>query len=198
MGFFTIIPSDVLDQVQMNAGVLLSRFDISNPYQTPADEDIIAVTTGGINAVCNPQSMDLLEDVDNAPNNTIEGRIITGYECSMGFTSIKFNAENTAWSIGASDTVTLANGVKKVTPRVDTTAADYRDIWWVSDKANGGAYAVCLKNAISTGGLNIQSTKNGKGTNQTTLTGFVSAENQKDIPMEFYDIPPQENDDVGA
>lgn len=186
---FSVIPADVLEQIQMNAGVLLSAYDITNPLERPADTDIIAVTTGGINAVCNVQSTDLLEDVDNAPNNTMEGRIITGYECTMSFTSIKFNAENTAWALGSATTTTLDGGVKKIVPKIDVEMTDYQDIWWVCDKTNGGAYAVKLKNAMSTGGLNMQSTKNGKGTNQVTLTGFYSAQDIKDVPMEFYDIP---------
>lgn len=188
---FNILPSDVREQIQMNAGVLLSNFDPTDPYKTPSDSDIIAVTTGGINPVCTPQTADLFEDVDNAPNNTMEGFQITGYTCTMGFTSIKFNAANIAWAVGASDTTTLSNGAKKIVPRRDVDLADFRDIWWVSDKLNGGAIAICLKNAISTGGLNIQSTKNGKGTSQTTLTGFVSAADVSKAPMEFYEIPPE-------
>lgn len=188
---FNILPSDVREQIQMNAGVLLSNFDPTDPYKTPSDSDIIAVTTGGINPVCTPTTADLFEDVDNAPNNTMEGFQITGYTCTMGFTSIKFNAANIAWAVGASDTTTLSNGAKKIVPRRDVDLADFRDIWWVSDKLNGGAIAICLKNAISTGGLNIQSAKNGKGTSQTTLTGFVSAADVSKAPMEFYEIPPE-------
>jgi hypothetical protein len=188
---FNILPSDVREQIQMNAGVLLSNFDPTDPYKTPSDSDIIAVTTGGINPVCTPTTADLFEDVDNAPNNTMEGFQITGYTCTMGFTSIKFNAANIAWAVGASDTTTLSNGAKKIVPRRDVDLADFRDIWWVSDKLNVGAIAICLKNAISTGGLNIQSTKNGKGTSQTTLTGFVSAADVSKAPMEFYEIPPE-------
>ena len=110
----------------------------------------------------------------------------------MSFSSIKFNAENTVWALGAAEQTTLTGStVKKIVPRRDVKIADFKDIWWVGDKANGGAFAVCLKNAISTGGLNIQSTKNGKGTNQMTLTGHVSINAQNDMPMEFYDIPPQ-------
>lgn len=186
---FTVIPADVLEQIQMNAGVLLSAYDITNPLAKPADAAIIAVTTGGINAVCNVQSTDLLEDVDNAPNNTKEGRIITGYECSMSFTSIKFNADNIAWALGSSTMTTIAGGIKKIVPKIDVEQTDYADIWWVCDKTNGGAIAVRLKNAMSTGGLNLQSTKNGKGTNQMTITGFYSAADIIDVPMEFYDIP---------
>lgn len=192
MGIFTRIAADAMDTLQTDAGVLLSAFDPANPYEVPKDADIIATTTGGINPTCEPKYEDYGEDVDNVPNNMMELKHLTGWDAKMGFTSIKFNANNTAWALGAADKTTLDNGVTKIVPRRNVKLTDFKDIWWVGDKANGGAYAVRLMNAISTGGLNIKSTKNGKGTNQMELTGHVSISAQDVMPMEFYDIPPQD------
>ena len=192
MGRFTRIASDAMDALQTDAGVLLSNFDPANPYETPKDPDIIATTTGGINPTCEPQYSDYGEDVDNVPNNVMEFKHLDGWNCAMAFSSIKFNAANTVWALGAADTTTLDNGVTKIVPRRNVQLTDFRDLWWVGDKANGGAYAVRLMNAISTGGLNIQSSKNGKGTNQQTITGHVSINEQDKMPMEFYDIPPED------
>ena len=191
MGLFTRIASDAMDALQLDAGVLLTSFDPLNPYVTPTDAQILATTTGGINPVCEPQYSDFGEDVDNVPNNMMEFKHLDGWNCSMGFSSIKFNADNTVWALGAADATTLTNGVKKIVPRRSVDLTDFKDLWWVGDKANGGAYAVRLKNAISTGGLNIQTTKNGKGTNEQTITGHVSINDQDSMPMEFYDIPAQ-------
>ena len=195
MGLFTKIADDAFDALQLDAGVLLSRFDPANPAE-PASADIIATTTGGINPVCEAEYSDFGEDVDNVPNNMMELKHLDGWNCSMSFSTIKFNAENTVWALGAAD-VTEGAGYKKITPRRDleTDLSDFKDVWWVGDKANGGAFAVLLKNALSTGGLNIQSTKNGKGTNQITLTGHVSIHAQKEVPMEFYDLDPIEGED---
>lgn len=189
MGLFTRISSDAMDALQLDAGVLLSSFDPLNPYVTPTDDQIIATTTGGINPTCKPTYSDFGEDVDNVPNNMMEFKHLDGWDCAMGFTTIKFNEKNTVWALGAADSTTLSNGVKKIIPRRNVNLSDFKDIWWVGDKANGGAYAVRLKNAVSTDGLSIQSNKNGKGTNQMTLTGHVSIYSQDDMPMEFYDIP---------
>ena len=191
MGLFTKISSDAFEALQLDAGVLLTTFDPANPYVTPTDANIIATTTGGINPVCTPTYSDFGEDVDNVPNNMMEFKHLDGWDCSMSFTSIKFNASNTAWSLGASTTTTLGNGVKKIVPKRNLALTDFADLWWVGDKANGGAYAVRLMNALSTGGLSIQSTKNGKGQNQMTITGHVSINAQDTMPMEVYDIPPQ-------
>lgn len=197
MGLYTKVSEDAFDTLQLDAGVLLSSFDPANAYTEPTSESIIATTSGGINPTCTPTYSDFGEDVDNVPNNMMEFKHLDGWDCAMAFTSIKFNAANTAWALGASESTTVAAGsgtagYTKIVPRRNVKQTDFKDLWWVGDKANGGAFAVRLINALSTGGLNIQSSKNGKGTNQMTLTGHVSIAHQDIMPMEFYDILPQE------
>lgn len=189
MGRFTKISQDAFDQLQIDAGVLLSEFDPANPVE-PESENIIATTTGGINVVCQPSYSDFGEDVDNVPNNMKEFKHLDGWDCRMSFTSIKFNAENTRFALGAAD-VTTGTGYKKITPRRDLLQTDFKDeMWFVGDKANGGAYAVCLKNALSTGGLSLQTGKNSKGQSTMELVGHVSAAAQDTMPMDFYDFDP--------
>lgn len=192
MGRFTIIANDAFDALQVDAGVILTDFDPANPYVTPASDKILATTTGGVNPTCIPTYSDYGEDVDNVPNNMMEFKRLSSWEAKMSFTSIKFNAANTKWALGAADTELLENGVAKIKPRRDVKLSDFASIWWVGDKANGGAYAIKLLNALSTGGLSIQSTKNGKGTNTIEVTGHVSLDAQDVMPMEIYDIPPEE------
>lgn len=190
MGRFTVVQEDAFDALQLNAGVLLSDFDPANPVK-PDDNDIIATTTGGINPTCTANYSDYGEDVDNVPNNMMEFKQLDGWDCQMSFSTIRFNATNTVWALGAAD-MERPSGANytKIVPRRDVKLTDFKDVWWVGDKANGGAFAVCLKNALSTGGLAIQTTKNAKGTNQVTLTGHVSINDQETMPMVFYDIDP--------
>ena len=191
MGRFTVVSTDAFDELQVNAGVLLTDFDPENPYVTPTNDSIIATTQGGVNPVCKASFEDYGADVDNVPNDMMEFKQLTGWTATMSFTTIKFNAENSKLALGAADETALGNGVKVVRPRRDVAQSDFNDVWWVGDKANGGAYAIRLINALSTEGISIQSTKNGKGTMGVTLTGHVSLKNQNLMPMEIYDIPPQ-------
>lgn len=190
---YKVVAADAFEAMQLDAGVLLDEFDFTAPYTKPADSHIIATTTGGINPVCEPTYEDLGEDVDNVPNNMKEFVKLTGWNCSMSFTSIKFNATNTQWALGAADEATAPTGAptgtKKIVPRGDIALTDFKDIYAAFPMADGGIFVVELKNAVSTGGLNIQSTKNGKGTNQVTLTGYVSIDAQSEMPMAFYHIP---------
>ena len=198
MGMFAKVSSDAMETLQLDAGVILSTFDPAAPVE-PLSENIIATTSGGIQVNCTPTYSDFGEDVDNLPNNMKEFKHLDSWECTMAFTNIKFNATNAVWALGAADkTSTAATGsgssatraYDKIVPRRSVQQTDFADLWWVGDKVNGGAFAVKLKNALSTGGMSIQTTKNGKGTYSMTLTGHVSIAAQDVMPMEFYDISP--------
>ena len=184
MGLFTVIPQDTFDGLQLDAGVLLKKFDPAK-VAAPADEDIICATTGGINISCVPTYSDLGEDVDNCPTNTKELKHLDGWDCKMSFTSLGTSPENIKLALGAATVSTT-----KVTPNRDLKQADFSDIWWVGDRADGGVVAACLKNALSTGGFTLQTTKNGKGQVSVELTGHVSIDAQDTMPMEFYSIAP--------
>ena len=190
MGAYTKIPADTFDQIQMDAGVLLSTFDPDNPSVT--DAAIIAVTTGGINATCVPTYSDLAEDIDNCPHNTKELKHLDGWECKMSFTALNFNADKFKMWLGAADkTAKTTTTAAKVTPRNSLAQTDFSDsIWWVGDKTNGGAIAIELKNALSTGGINMQTTKNGKGQLSVELTGHYSITDMNVVPMQFYELEP--------
>jgi hypothetical protein len=183
MGKFTVIPKDTFDGLQLDAGVLLKSFDPETATE-PKDEDIICATTGGINVSCVATYSDLGEDVDNCPNNMMELKHLDGWECKMSFTSLGMTSEAIKIALGAADIGGTNNS--KITPRKDLEQTDFSDIWWVGDKADGGMVAVQLKNALSTGGFSLKTTKNGKGQLSVELTGHVSIKAQEVMPMVFY------------
>lgn len=184
MGMFTVIPQDTFEAMQLDAGVILTTFDPSDPA-APDDEDIVCATTGGINVVCQPEYSDLGEDVDNVPANMKELKHLDSWTCSIGFTSLDTSAEGIKLALGAAD---IDAATSKIVPRKDLSQSDFGDIWWVGDKADGGIVAVKLKNALSTEGFSLQTTKNGKGQTSCTLTGHVSIDAQDTMPMEFYSL----------
>lgn len=183
MGKFTVIPKDTFDGLQLDAGVLLRNFTPATAA-APQDSDIICATTGGISVSCVPTYSDLGEDVDNCPNNMKELKHLDGWECKMSFTSLGMTPEAIKMALGAADIDT--SDTTKVAPRRDLKQSDFSDIWWVGDKADGGMVAVQLKNALSTSGFSLKTTKNGKGQLSVELTGHVSINAQEVMPMVFY------------
>ena len=68
---FTKISAEAFKSMQINAGLVLNKFDTEGQTAV-ADADIICATTGGITATCTPNITDLGEDVDNCQKNTVE------------------------------------------------------------------------------------------------------------------------------
>lgn len=192
MGKFTVIPKKTFDGLQMDAGVLLKTFNPATGA-APKDEDIICATTGGINTTCVPTYSDLGEDVDNCPTNMMELKHLDGWECKMAFTSLGVSPELIRTTLGAAD-IDAESGA--ITPRRDLKQTDFSDIWWVGDLANGGFVAIQLKNALSTAGFSLQTTKAGKGQVSVELTGHVSINDQDTMPMVFYSMEPASESEV--
>lgn len=189
MANFTVIPQNTFEGMQLDAGVLLNTFDPEN-VAAPDDEDIICATTGGITVSCVPEYSDLGEEVDNCPVNMMELKHLDSWECTMEFTSLGTSPENIKLALGAADIGT--ENTSMIVPRRDLEQTDFSDIWWVGDRADGGCVAVQLKNALSTGGFSLQTTKSGSGQISVTLTGHVSLDAQDTMPMVFYSIDPTE------
>lgn len=185
MGAFTRIPENTFTGLQLDAGILLRAFDPANPVVT--DADIICATTGGINVQAVASYSDLGEDVDNCPPNMMELKKLDGWDCKITTTALGNDPETIRLALGAADKAGM-----RIVPRRDVKLSDYSTIWWVGDRADGGFVAVKLFNALSTAGLSLQTTKNGKGQISIELTGHVSLNAQNVVPMQFYSSDPIE------
>lgn len=182
---YTKIPETAFQNLQLNAGVLLSAF---NPESaTVADESIIGATTGGVNFTATPTFSDYGEDIDNCPKNMKELKKLDSWEISMSGTYVTVDANAVKALVGAAD----VSG-NKITPRNDLKLTDFTDVWWVGDysdqngETNGGYVAVHMMNALSTGGFAIQSSDNGKGNFAFTYTAHYSMDAQGTVPFEVY------------
>ena len=182
---YTKIPETTFQNLQLNAGVLLSTFDPGTAEVT--NEAIIGATTGGVNFTATPTFSDYGEDIDNCPKNMKELKKLDSWEISMSGTYVTVDANAVKSLVGAAD----VSG-NKITPRNDVLLSDFTDIWWVGDysdkngETNGGFVAIHMMNALSTGGFAIQSSDNGKGNFAFTYTAHYSMSAQGTVPFEVY------------
>ena len=182
---YTKIPETTFQNLQLNAGVLLSAF---NPESaTVANESIIGATTGGVNFTATPTFSDYGEDIDNCPKNMKELKKLDSWEISLSGTYVTVDANAVKALVGAAD----VSG-NKITPRNDLKLTDFTDVWWVGDysdqngETNGGFVAIHMMNALSTGGFAIKSSDNGKGNFAFTYTAHYSIDAQNTVPFEVY------------
>lgn len=178
----TRISADAAEKMQINAGLLLNTFDIANPVE-PADEAIVCETTGDFSITCTPTTEDLFADVNNAPVNTMEGKRITGWTCGLSVTALSVTEEALIMSLGAAD----VGGDSGVHPRDDFELTDFKSLYWIGDMIDDTKlFVVVMDNTVSTGGLSITTTNNGKGKLGLTLTPHASLADQTKVPMAFY------------
>lgn len=186
---YTKIPTDTFKNLQLNAGVLLTSFDVDT--QTMAAESIVGATSGGVSFTAVPSFIDFGEDIDNCPKNMKEMKKLDSWEAKMSGTFASVSKSLAKTLVGAAD---LSGS--KITPRNDLAAADFSDLWWVGDYSEvnedgtstgkAGFIAIHLLNSLSTGGFSIQSSDKGKGQFEFEFTGHYSMEDQDKVPFEVY------------
>ena len=182
---FTKIPESTFENLQLNAGVLLSTFNISSP--AVVDSNIIGATTGGVSFTAAASYSDYGEDIDNCPKNMLELKKLDSWEVKMSGNFVTVTASLAKDLIAAAD----ASG-NKITPRNDLKTADFKDVWWVGDysdengETNGGFVAIHMMNTLNTGGFAIQSTDKGKGQFAFEYTAHYSIDAQDTVPFEVY------------
>lgn len=177
---FTKIPTDTFETLQLNAGILVGSFNPS----TKVYDDIIGATSGGVNFTDTPSFVDWGDDIDNAPKNTKELKMIESREVKMSGTFVSLSV-GTAKLLMATGDVD-SNNAKHIVPRDELKSTDFKDIWWVGDYAENGFIAIHLINALSTTGFQIQSGDKAKGTFSFEFTGHYSMSAQEVVPYEIY------------
>ena len=187
------VKKDTFEGLVTESGLLLKNLDLVAVEAGEAgftDEDIICATTGGISINDTTEWQDLGEDVDNCPVDMKEFKIMTSRSASISTSALSMTPESLRLALGAAD---ISEDGKMVVPRTSLDQdKDFQTIYWVSDKANGGAVVAVLTNALSTGGMTVQTGKATKATMALTLTGHISINAQDVAPLTFYSINPEE------
>ena len=183
---FTQIPTTAMEEMQLNAGVLLSSF-------TPATAEvsgIIGATTGGIKFSATPTYSDFGEDIDNCPKNMMELKRQDSVEVKISGTFVTVTTAVAKKLMAAADIDT--SDQTKIKPRNDLKTEDFADLWWVGDYSdkngatNGGFVAIHVMHALNTGGFQLQSGDKSKGQFAFEFTGHYSIDAQDVVPYEVY------------
>lgn len=185
---YTRIPETAFQNLQLNAGVLLSDFDPA--AGTVEEADIMGATSGGVAFAATPEFSDFGEDIDNCPANVLEMKRLDSVKVTMSGTFITVSTTLVKDLIGAADID--GSDPTKVVPRNDVATTDFKDIWWVGDysdkngETKGGFVAIHMLNGLSTGGFQLQSGNREKGQFEFEFTGHYSIKAQDTVPFEVY------------
>lgn len=183
---YTKIPETAFENIQLNAGILVDRFN-------PATGEIgrlLGATTGGVQFGDTPEFSDFGDDIDNCPKNMKELKKLISHAVAMSGTFVTIDAATAALLAGAAD---VDEGDEShIIPRNDLQDKDFKDVWWIgdySDKNTGehaGFVAIHMMNALNTGGFQIQTADRAKGQFAFSFEGHYSMNAQDTVPYEIY------------
>jgi hypothetical protein len=186
---YTKIPVDTFKNIQLNAGILADSFTPS----TGEIGNLLGATTGGCNFKATPTYTDFGDDVDNAPKNMMEMKVLESIEATMSGTFISVTADTVKMLLGAADSSAVeGTNVVKVIPRSELANTDFKDVWWIGDYSdvntgdNAGYIAIHLMHALNTDGFQIQSADKAKGQFAFNFMGHYSMTAQEVVPFEIY------------
>lgn len=161
--------------MQLGVGLVLTYFDPALPEVS--DKDIVCATRGGIELNITPSYVDTGENVYMMPPETAEMMKIEGWEVTAEFTSVSSSATLFNLALGAAD---------GSVPRMDLQEDDFRDLWWVGDRLDGGLVAIRLINALSDEGVSFTAEDNTAGGTDIHILAHSSFEMDGAIPVEIY------------
>lgn len=185
---YDILTKADFEDMAYGSGILVKNFDPTT-FEPPAEGDTYMVTTGDITINDNFTRVDLGEDVNGIYFSYAELQVITAKEAAtVTVTALNFGADDIRRALGAADID--SQDENHVTTRLYYKSSDFENIAIIYPKVGGGYVALVMDKALSTGGLSITTTKNGKATMSLTITAFRSIEDKTKAEIEYYSFVP--------
>ena len=182
---YTKVAPDSFEKIQMNAGVAVTKFNVSTGEVD--DTDILGLTTGGFTFQANVNITDKAENIDNVKKNTKEFAEITDREVTASTTFVSVDTRLAKLLNAGAD----ISG-DKITPRDHLDDADFTDFWIVGDYSDentgdsAGYIAIHMLNVLSTGGFQMKTTDKKHGEFAATFRAFYSMDALDQVPYEIY------------
>lgn len=183
---FSEAPANVFNEIVMGAGMFVDSFVPS----TGVVGNILFATDGGANFTATPSFIDLAEGIDNVPPNTKELKDVDYWDVSISGTGKTVNPGQVKRLAAAADVD--GTDTTKITPRGYLKDSDFEDFWWIgpvahtTDGSDSTYLAIHILNALSTGGMQMQSANRDKGSFPFTFTGHYSMADLDVVPFEIF------------
>lgn len=182
MGLKTGLTNRTVQNLQLNAGVFLSKYSKGVDID---ENDIIGATRGGGSFSAVPTVHQVA--VDGAPTYVKGLERVDDWVVQLSVSSfLEFTPEALAIALGVGVTKSTDSvSDTKLTVETAVKAGDYQDIYWVGDLSNGKNVVIHLKNCLNLTGLSITANDRGEGTYPLTLTAHYDVD---DLDVAPFDI----------
>lgn len=186
---FELIPTETVDRLVLNAGVILSSFTpSSNP--TISSNSVLFATDGGTTVTIVPEYIDMADGLDNCPSNTKDLKRLKKYTVTMSGTAKTIDDNSIGKFAPLSKTSGSGEtaGVDVYKPKKELADGDFATLWFVCDygSVDGSYIAIKIVNALNTGGFSLQSADGDKASFAFSFVGHYSASDTATAPVEIY------------
>jgi hypothetical protein len=191
---YDILTKDDFYSMAYGSAVLVKNFDPTT-FAPPAEGDVFLCTSGDITINDNVNRLDLGEDVNGIYFQYKELQVITGKAAStVSCTALNFSTEGLRRALGNADIDSTDSN--KINTRLYYKPSDFENLALVFPKVGGGMVALVMNNSLSTGGLGITTTKNGKATMGLTFTAYRSIESKATPEIQYYSYDVTSDSDI--
>lgn len=195
MNMVTPVTVETINNLQVDAGMLLKNFDFSSATDAESlmalivskevqDASWMGATKGGVNVQENRTFWS--PEFDGKRMSYKGEKQFENCEPKMTGTLVEYTPENVKAVSGIAD-MTTNGSITSIQPKASIREGDYFDnIVFVSNRGKDGLYVAELKNALCTSGMNSQSEDKNIGTLPFEFTGH--AENvtfSEDLPIKY-------------
>ena len=170
------VTSTTKTNLQLGAGIITTTYTKGG---TINKENIISATRGGGSFTAVPTLRQI--EADGLPQNVKGMEVIDDYVVTLNTTLIEFTTDTLKMALPGAYLDT-DNSIKC---KHEIADAEYKDIYWVGDLADGTNIAIKIKNALNNGGLNITISNKGEGTFALSLIGHYSLDKLNEPPFEI-------------
>ena len=181
MKILTGVTSTTKQSLQLGAGVLTTKYTEGG---TISEKDIIGATRGGGSFTATPTIRQI--EADGLPTYTKGFEVIDEWAVNLTSTLIEFKKEAILTALGGGAKATESGQVTKISATNEVADADYKDVFWIGNLADGKKAVIKIKNALSLGGLNFTITNKGEGTYSLNLNGHYEVTDLETAPFEIW------------
>lgn len=173
-GLTTALRAETFENLQLNAGIMLANFDLSeidtatelataiSDLLADPDDTVLGATRGGGNFVV---TRDIREpEIDGRRYPFKGGKFVDSADARLTTTLVEITPGNIVKALGNGESTTTN---KKTTIKMHTVIKDtdyLQNIVWIGDIADGRMVAIELINALNTSDFNFTYTDKGEGT----------------------------------
>lgn len=189
---YSKLREDTLATLAINAGVLVRAFDLAT--RSYDREDIVGATTGNLTFNAKPGYTDFGENINNCPKNTKGLKRLESWDVKLTGTLVTCDTE-AGRMLAAQADIDPQNAGHIVPRSAVDPLKDFRDLWLLVDYGDvnsgdrPGLLAIHMKDALSTGGFQLQTSDSNKAQLPFEFTAHYSLDAADAVPFEVYVLP---------